>query len=189
MIIQFIDLLNSYYHFTRLGSKKIAIANIKAKEDLIRIHQFKFKTDKNIKYNVDVHEYRKDIFIAKFYQKKYESNPHKFNFLTNCGTKEASKVFRTMIEIFLFVLKKNENISIGFIGAHVIADGKEESKENTKRFRLYKIISANMVASSKFKLHYNSKKSAVFLVNKNIKNQEKFIKSAQDMFHRNYNNF
>lgn len=156
-------MLDSGVEFTSLGSNGIDCGY-----DLVRKHFFNFKVEyKNAheKYTVEFHEYKHNMFVGKYYPTKFSREKH-------------------------------PNASFGFIGEpkyiKIKPKGKkytivrEEDIVETKRYQLYRKICFRDVGIENFSLYENKSKSAILLINNNIKDKETYVTIITEMMKRNY---
>lgn len=152
----------------------------------LRLRLYKFKSTKSkLTYIVRVEVYEHHIYAVKFYLKKMQNSPKKYQYATN--TYEPRRIVNTCINIMLSIYKEDAMSSFGFLGAR---GAKEESTYCTKRYRLYSKLMATYFSDDKFLHKENKEKSAYLLVNKLtlekeptlIEDIEKFFVTMYDYF-------
>lgn len=125
-------------------------------------HRFSFKSHTNHRYTVEVEEYQHDLYAIKYYLKAHARSPNKFKLLT--GLKQPTRVIRTCIDIMLHLIdRRNPWASFIFIGEQ---SQTEDSKKNTKRFRIYKSIMENFFKPVDFDHYYREESSVYIILNK-----------------------
>ena len=162
------------YKFIYHGRKKIS------KGDLLFSHKFRFKTRHKLTYIVDVEEYRYEVFVLKFFIQSHKYSAKKYSLLS--GKNDAFKVLSTCVMIIHHVFNQiNNNASFGFIGTQL----KDESQNNTKRFRVYQKIAKKYFSPETFDHNFNMENSSYLLLNRNSSHPD--LKSkAEEMFNRAY---
>ncbi|GAA4795334.1 hypothetical protein GCM10023231_24690 [Olivibacter ginsenosidimutans] len=171
------------YHFQKVGNQ---IPN--GRPYLERLLTFTFRTDPVSKRNkghiyiVEVEKYNHNIYVIKYYPKRLKNSPKRFNILT--GEKKCSKIVGTCLQIMLYILERDKFANFGFLGSNSYdpSTQKEESKSNTKRFRVYKRAMENTFGDENF-THFNDIESSVYIImNNNNDNHETTVQQASDMF-------
>ncbi len=191
-------MLDSGVKFTALGTDGIDCGG-----DLELKYHFTFKVkykDTFEKYTVDFLKYKNNIFVGKYYPTRYSLDKDRFAFVfdDSRGVIYTAKVLRTVQNIFLHMHKKHPNASFAFIGepkkvkiapkkskGYIIS--REEGQERTKRFELYRKICLRDIGIESFTLLENTKKSAIILVNNEVKDISNYKANIIDMMERNYN--
>ena len=168
-------MFDSWYDFKYVQS-------IKSSDGIpLKTHRYSFKTSKKLRFLVDVEEYDFQVFIIKFYLKSHLYSAKRFNLLTNDF--DTPRKLRTCLQIMLSIYKKNPLASFGFIGAPIIDDERHinETRSNTKRYRIYSILVKSLFSDLHFTHAYNQKQSAYALINKDNLEPELFTK-VQKLF-------
>jgi hypothetical protein len=124
------------------------------------ISRYSFDGPGNHQYIVLVENYQEHIYAIKFYLKSHAGSEDKYKLLT--GFKQAPRIIRTCLEIMLTIVKENRKASFCILGTNL----DNESKKETKRFRVYKRIMQNFFSPIHFEHRYLSEKSLYFLINK-----------------------
>ena len=137
--------------------------NIGAEEVLVKTWHYKFRTIYGIRYNVDIEEFKYELFILKFYQDKHKSHPDKYRFMT--GENDCWRIFSTILNITMEVYKKYPKGSFGFVGARSLD---ETTREKTKRWVVYKRIMAQYFDPNLFKHAPDPKRSLFVALNKQM---------------------
>lgn len=131
-------------------------------------------------YVVNVEEYNPHhVFVIKFHQKSHQNSKNKYSILTN--THDASRKIATCIEIMLSFYQENPYSSFGFAGANLIG----ESKENTKRFRVYATVMANFFSPKHFE-HYTFEKESCYLMLNRDNSEPDLLDKVEKMFREIY---
>ena len=168
-------MFETYYRFCRVGVDKAH-----NKKYLKEIITYTFRSGNY--YIVEVEVYSYDIYIVKYYLKKNKRNPLKYNLLTN--EHKCAKVISTCIRIMLSIYNKNPNASFGFLGANIIdrKNGYEESKNITKRFRVYRTSVVRLFGLETFTHHRDFEHSTYLMINNKNKNVDEIKEKARRMF-------
>ncbi|MBT1708727.1 hypothetical protein KK062_10855 [Fulvivirgaceae bacterium PWU5] len=102
-----------------------------------------------------------------------------------------SRVIRTVINITLDILAKNELASFAFVGVYKLKQERikvnRNSEENqdtelTQRFRTYKRITEYFLGTQTFKHTFQAKSNAYLIVNKRHANYERMNDEIISMF-------
>lgn len=134
------------------------------------------------KYIIESEEYKHNIHIIKFFPKRLKTNPKRFNILT--GEKKMGHIVGTCIILILQILKKNPGANFGFLGSHTIDFKRqyEESRECTKRFKIYRYAVYSLIGEHVFAHEMDEKNSTYLLINRSNKDIEMIKKEANKMF-------
>lgn len=153
---------------------------------LIVTHKYKFVTSRNTLYHVNVEQYKNDIYIVKFFPKKYKGSDNKYFILTY--EYDARKIIYTCITIALDIYGNDSNASFGFIGAPTLKE-KEREKilEETKRFKAYRYFATFFFNPLHF-THITNKNYSTYLLlnNKKTAMNPNYQKKVIDMFEKYY---
>ena len=171
-------MFDTYFNFSLLKNTK------NFSSDILESSLYKFKTPKKV-YHVIVEKYNFNVFVVKYYISDYERSKNKYNIVFKEKNVSPSKIFRTVFEIMVTILSKNENCNFGFIGAEKIIGNKIEGKENTQRFKIYKYLCNNLIGESVF-THYESEKQSAYLLLNNKNQTDKLLVQAKNMFEKLY---
>ena len=129
---------------------------------------YRFKSNKNHTYIVEVEEYIGYVFMVKFYLKSHAQSPDKFHFLTNIGA--AQSVIFTVIHIMLSIFNLHQGAypSFAFMGSNTkFGDEREdEQKSNTKRFQSYKKIISIFFGTETFEFIKDENASILIIKNR-----------------------
>ncbi|PIY07595.1 MAG: hypothetical protein COZ18_16715 [Flexibacter sp. CG_4_10_14_3_um_filter_32_15] len=125
-----------------------------------KLHKFSFKCRFNHKYIIRVEKYEHQVFVIKFYLKNHEQSEKKYQLLS--GLNDASRVIATSIAAMIWLYKKDNLSSFGFIGAN--SEGEEIG--STKRFKLYVKLMESFFSSVLFNHKEYEENSAYLLLNK-----------------------
>jgi len=149
-------MFDSPYEFKYIGSEPTP------SEPFERMHRLSFRSHTKDRYIVEVEEYNHDLYAIKYYLKAHTQSPNKFKLLT--GLKQPTRVIRTCIDVMLYFIKRrNPWASFIFIGEQLQT---EDSKKNTKRFRIYKSIMENFFNPVDFDHYYRRESSVYIILNK-----------------------
>jgi hypothetical protein len=155
-------------------------------QDLIKKSIFRFRSPKSKQtYLVHVEYYRHNVAVVKYHLKTHRLSEKKYNILT--GLYEARTVIKTCINIMLQIAYENEKLSFGFIGAHTEKKDFEESKSNTKRFRVYQALMSTYFSEDVYEHYTFGEQSAYLLLNKwEYRKDSHLLEGIAQMFKRNY---
>ncbi len=153
-------------------------------EPLVRKFNYSFKTEKNRRYLVLIHEYKYKVFVLKFHDASHKGRPNRYNLVVNDFN--CTKVLRTVIDIALKLLNEEQMASFAFVG---VTKEKKEKKfqTNSQRLRIYKLLSENVLGVETFLHGLESQSNCYLLVNKRNENPEELYLSIVDMFTTVYN--
>lgn len=153
--------------------------------DLKFIELYHFKSEKSkLWYIVRVECYDKDAYAVKFYLKNHRLSPNKYQMLTN--TYEPRRIIYSVMNVMLHIFSQNRQASFAFIGAN--SEGESESE--TKRYRVYCRIVANLLGNKEFEHYENKSKSAYALISRRQLNQyPHLVEEFEDFFTRRYDYF
>ncbi|WP_338812768.1 hypothetical protein V9L05_15545 [Bernardetia sp. Wsw4-3y2] len=150
-------------------------------EPYLKLHKFSFKCRFNHRYIIRVEEYEHKVFVIKFYLKNHEQSEKKYQLLS--GLNDATRVIATSVEAMIWLYKKDNLSSFGFIGAN--SEGEEIG--NTKRFKLYVKIMLNLFSPKLFEHKEYEKNSAYLLLNKqNSEEYENLQEVIEELFIKYY---
>ncbi len=149
--------------------------------NVIREVIFRFKTDSGINYIARIHEYGYRVYAIKFHLREHKNLKKKYNLILNhyFTATNPSRVIRTIVNIAVDILSKDEMASFAFVGVFKVKpqtnkrnkNSKEHSEtELTQRFRTYKKIVEYFFGSETFKHNYQEKSNSYLLVNKRNNN-------------------
>jgi len=154
---------------------------------------FRFKTESNVHYIVRVHEYPHKVYALKFHLRAHKDLSTRYNLVLNhrFTSVNPSRVIRTVINIMLDILTKDELASFAFVGVYKLKHEQikmnRNSKENqdtelTQRFRTYKRITEYFLGTQTFKHTFEAKSNAYLVVNKRHANYERMNEEIILMF-------
>lgn len=172
------------YHYNTLCRFKAASESGILKEIL----KYNFRTNVGGYYIVEVEKFEHEIFLLKYYPKKYSKDKNRFNVLTNEEKLGAFKIFDTCVQIGLEILEKNPEASFGFIGSATLEEKEKNNFFNTKRFRIYSHIATAYFNPEHFD-HTLVKEQSLYLIanRRKVVAKASFIKDVISMFHNAYN--
>ena len=147
---------------------------------------YRFKSKNNLTYLVNIEKYKYDVYILKFHLKNHTDSNNKYSLIVHHAKDsydfDVSVILNTCVEILLEIKNENENASFGFKGSPDF-DG---VINNTRRYRVYKLLTENKFSTRYFEHRVSSKDSTYFLLNKN-KDVEKLFLDINKMFIEYYN--
>lgn len=112
----------------------LSVDSSKGDEFQIDTLVYSFKSTKSHhQYIVHIERYQYNLHCVKFFDNTTHDGTGKFSHLSS--TYEPRKIFRTVVEIALEVLRNNRKASFMYIGA---ADKKDKLSQPTRRYRVYK---------------------------------------------------
>ena len=139
--------LEKEYSYHYIGPEQISNDDLR-----LRVHNYSFITKNNNEYIVQLDEYVHKVYCLKFYDKddfddKFKFKRQKGN-LANGDFRDFRGIIATCMKICLDVYFKDTDSghtpSFVFIGGNSIG----EAPNNSKRFRIYKLIIANKVSKT-----------------------------------------
>lgn len=125
-------------------------------------HNYSFKGKSKKRYIVLAEQYDLSVFAVKFYLQEHKFCEHKYRRLSHLN--ECSRVITTVGNIIKEIISKEPFASFVFIGANSF----NESKTETKRFKLYSKVIANLVSPVLFEHHFSIKLSSYFMINRHM---------------------
>lgn len=148
-------------------------------EDKLIEYTYSFRGKSGKRYIVIVEQYSYYVFVVKFCLQDRKYHPDRFNQITKLN--ECGRILSTMGFLMKEMYNNNPYASFGFIGSN----SKGESKENTKRFKIYSSVVQQLISPVIFYHRKSLKNSAYLLINKNNPEPELFLK-VNEMFDRIY---
>ena len=138
-------------------------------------HNYSFRGKKNKRYIVIAEQFNYMVYAIKFYLQEHKSCEHRFSRLTD--EYECSRIIATVGKIMVDIHRKDPFASFVFVGSPI----EKEQQKNTKRFRVYSKIVANLVAPVNFEHKTSRNHSAYLMLNRN--NQEpNLLPKIEEMF-------
>lgn len=122
-----------------------------------KLHIYTFQGPHQQQYTVHVEVYPMDLYAINFYLQAHSASPHKFQLLT--GYFQAPRIIKKCIEVFLALIRNNNEASLCFIGTN-------EVHEETKRFRVYRSVMQNFFSPQYFEHRILEEQSLYFMLNK-----------------------
>jgi hypothetical protein len=164
--------IGTSYPYCRVGDHSNLTIHRKLVEHLTI---YSFRTSK-YPYLIEVEKYPHNIYIIKFYRRANKGSKERFNLLTNEG--KCSRIVGTCFSIFLDIYNKNPLASFGFVGSHTIdrSKGSIEPKNETKRFKIYRMAVFNYFGEETFS-HFEDATNSVYLA---ISNKNKSVSKISD---------
>jgi len=161
---------------------------------------YTFRTPKRV-YKVIVEEYPYQLFVLKFHLNN-SSGKTKYHIQTD--DQDAPRVIATCCHILLKEIKfKNELASFGFIGSNTILPEKEkkaedltpiqkkrlerrnESVENTRRFRIYSLLSKRVFDPENY-FHIEDVPNSSYLILNKLNKEPDLVSKVAQMFEEYY---
>ena len=140
-----------------------------------KIHSYSFYGRSKKRYLVSVEEYEYFVFAVKFNLAERKECTDKYNALTHLF--ECPSVLGTITKILKELNDANPFTSFVFVGTNLPNEG----KDNSKRYRIYALIVANLISLVNFNHYMNPKNSAYLLLNKHNL-EEKLLSKIVNMF-------
>jgi hypothetical protein len=184
-------LFESGYNF-----QLVTINHCHADPNILKEFIYKFETTSGEKYLARIHQFKHHVYVVKFHLSKHKNLTYKYNFTLNrFSALITSKILRTLIDISLNILKKDEFASFAFVGVYKIplesmhsnkidVDAQTEftQTECTQRFRIYTEIVERFLGSNTFIHNFAEKSNSYLLVNKRNPNSEELNQTIISMF-------
>jgi len=142
------------------------------------VHHYTFNGKKNSCYIVEAEEFDCNFFILGFYLEKDEKKNTNEKFGSKTYLYETSRVLATCLEIMKFLYQKNPESSFGFIGTPSVDDEKDLDLANTKRYRVYSQLMANVISPAKFQHYADTERSMYLLINRSL-DEEMLVKLTE----------
>lgn len=151
------------------------------RKHVIHLSIYRFRTNL-YPYLLEVEEYKKNIFVLKFYRRLHKGSKNKYNLLSN--EFKCSRIIGTCFKVFFDIYKNNPLASFGFIGSNTInpSKGEIESKELTKRFKVYRTAVAYKFGEETFSHFENPKHSFYLAVSNKNRSVQEIIDEADKLF-------
>lgn len=121
---------------------------------------YSFKTRLNRKYFIEIDRYVDNVYIAKFYLRIHKDKKNKYQIIVNDG--DGFRILSTCIKLAHEISSEDSLASFGFIGEN--REGEE--KNNTQRYRVYKLLSTKYFNPLKYDHIKDEVNSIYFLLNK-----------------------
>ena len=159
--------IGTSYRYNKVGDHSNVTTNRKYVEHLFI---YSFRTE-SYPYLVEVERYAHNIYVLKFYRRKFKGAKERYNLMSN--EYKCSRIVGTCFSIFMDIYTKNPLASFGFLGSHTIDRAKniDEPKSETKRFRIYRQAVINYFGVETF-THFSDPQNSVYLAvsnkNKNV---------------------
>lgn len=151
---------------------------------LIRRYSYSFSTRKR-RYLVSIHEYEYKVFVIKFHDASHKKQSNRYNLVFN-DFEKPSKIIRTVIEIALHLLKKEQMASFAFVG--VPKENKEDKlQSNAQRLRIYKRLAEDFLGVQTFLHGVEFQSNCYLLVNRKNANPEVLYGTIIEMFAKEFN--
>lgn len=169
------------YSYSQIPTKNLE----ESEHPKLKIQRFSFRDRKGYRYCVEAEQYEFNTYAIKFYVLKHASSPLRYNHLTN--HKDARRIIETCLQIGVDLYKQNDLISFCFIGAPTKEEFDEVGYNQTKRFRVYALISKFLLNPETFEHTEVAESSFYILVNKKAaQNTPKLFDKIRRMFADNY---
>lgn len=124
---------------------------------------YRFETERSGRYLIFVKRYDHGFRTIEFCRKSMKLAKTRFTEMTNKN--EASRIIGTVFYHMVALLKagKADRVSFGFIGARM---PNEDTRATSKRFRIYRKISANLISPRDYEQLQNDTKGYYLVLNK-----------------------
>lgn len=140
-------------------------------------HIYRFKTRFNRVYFIEVEQYKNNIYFAKFYCRIHKNLKDRYKIQLEDG--DGFRIFSTCIKLATLLLKEDPLASFGFIGENSI----KEQKINTRRYRIYKVLSERYFSPKAFIHERDDYNSTYFIINKKNKIDKKELESKFNVYY------
>lgn len=169
------------YTYSTIPNPKISSSD----HPKIGLKRFCFRDKRGYRYFVEAEIYEYNTCAIKFYVHAHKSSPLRYNLLTNHG--DARKIIETCIQIGVDLYKEDDLISFCFIGAPSDGEFQDRGYNQTKRFRVYALISKFLLNPETFTHTEISESSFYILVNnKAASHTPDLFEKIRIMFSQNY---
>lgn len=134
----------------------------------------------NLEYIVLIERYNNNVYAVKFYLKKDKKNKRKYQTLTRSN--EPRTIIMSVMKIMMTYAKEHPDSSFIFIGTN----GPDESKANTKRFRVYRHLVNTYISQEQF-THLQDEQNSIYMLLRNTEidaghiNQDMVLNFINDM--------
>lgn len=157
-------MFNKSYKWSKIGYERNGLFTGKDTEYKI-FYTYKFKVE-NIEYLSKIYAYGKNLFVVEFFLRKDKDSKkeNKFGKLTH--QHKASSIIFTCFDIMLSIMKENNLASFAFVGSSTVKDEILLEKECTKRFRIYRYASINLLGDKSFEQFGDEKTNCYLIANK-----------------------
>lgn len=148
----------------------------------VREFLYRFKTESNHVYFIQVEEFVNKLFAVKFYAKDHRLSRNKYKLLTNKNNiKEARSIILTCIHVGFILLNDFPKHSFAFIGCPKY--GSDETYYDNQRFRVYNRFVTTFIDAKKFRCYTDPKYSTCLLINeKSIDENKELFNMYQKMY-------
>lgn len=129
-------------------------------------HVYTFRGKDKKRYIVFVEQYDYNVFAVKFCTHEKKNYTDRFNVLSHRF--ECNRILSTVGAIMREIITNNPYASFGFIGSPLPS----ESKNNTKRFKLYSMVVEQLISPILFEHRKSLNNSTYLMLNKDNGAQE-----------------
>lgn len=157
-------MFNKSYRWSKIGDESNSLFT--GKETQYKFfYTYKFKAE-HTEYLVKIYAYGKNLFVIEFFLRKDKDSKkeNKFGKLTH--QHKASSIIFTCFDIMLSIMKENNLASFAFVGSSTVKDEILLEKECTKRFRIYRYASINLLGDKSFEQFGDEKTNCYLIANK-----------------------
>lgn len=141
---------------------------------------YKFRTE-HTTYLVEIRRYVNSLYIVEFYLRTDKNNKKysKYGKLTDEG--RAPQIVRTCFNIMLKILKSDQKANFAFIGSPTFHNDEQvESIETTRRFKIYRYVSINLLGEASFE-QFGDTKTSCYLIANNLVDKLQIKKQASNI--------
>ena len=161
--------------------KKLNYQKRQLGEDSYIEHVYVFRGKDKKRYIAFVEQYNFNVFAVKFCAHERKNYTDRFNILSRRF--ECNRILSTIGAIMRETIANNPYTSFCFIGSTL----PEESKNNTKRFRLYSKVVEQLISPVLFEHRKSPDNSTYLMLNKdNMAQQQDLLIQIETMFNHLY---
>lgn len=169
-------MFNTIYHFDKVTSTAPPFEN----PHILRKTIYRFDSNTNNRYLVEIHEHPYHVYGVKFYHRNHKKLPSKYKMLTNLH--EWGGVLRTVVQICLHVLSEDNHASFAFVGVPKQAV-EDKGTVNSQRFRVYSMIVLAFMGTETFTHVDSPDANSYLLVNQiNANNVDAIIEMMKSCY-------
>jgi hypothetical protein len=161
---------DSPYKFEKRSSKKVDKSNL----NFLCVWIYTFTTHSGTTYIVELNEYKGNIFVLKFYPKKFRISENRYSLCTN--EYDAPRILRTCLAIGEQLYEEKQGkICVAFMGAR---SPDEPLLYRTKRWEVYRKFVTRFFGKESFEHVMSEQTSSYILISKLMEN---YVDLVQDV--------
>ena|SRR5690349_3135458 len=148
---------------------------------------YNFESERR-RYVCLVELFKHNIYVVKYYAAVHSKSNRKYQILFN--DEKPARIIRTCLNIMLEFINFDGKASFGFVAAYSASKkGKQETKANNQRYRIYKSVMVNFFGVKYFAHARSARQGAYLLINRKQRPIRIFKAHAEKMFHAIYRDF